>query len=235
MGRMASLAVLERDVYSTGEAARVLGVPAATFRRWLEGAARAGKFYEPVIRPVSTGSDIVTWGEFVEAGLIREYRARRVSFQHLRLFITRLREELGVPFPLAHARPWVDDRRLLRRIEQEMNVPESESLIERDDGQLALTPIAQAFMDKVDFDEASDSGVVLRYLPLGRGSALSADPEISFGVPQVDGIRSEILAELYQSGESIESLAADFSLPIASVRDGLRWELDLDDDELLAS
>jgi hypothetical protein len=107
---MGSVELLDREVYSSGEAARLLGVPTSTLRRWLHGHERAGQFYPPVLRPQATGSDIVTWGEFVEAGYLREYRRLRVSLQSLRPFILALRESLGVPYPLAHARPWVHDR-----------------------------------------------------------------------------------------------------------------------------
>jgi hypothetical protein len=59
--------LLERQL-SVGEAARLLMLPSSTLRRWLEGFIILGRSYEPVIRPMLTGSDVVTWAEFVEAG-----------------------------------------------------------------------------------------------------------------------------------------------------------------------
>ena len=41
--------------------------------------------YAPVIRPEPTGDDLVTWGEFVELGYLREYRRKGVPLQRLRL------------------------------------------------------------------------------------------------------------------------------------------------------
>ena len=45
-----------------------------TLHYWLEGGTRRGRTYAPVVREQPTGSRAVTWAEFVEAGLLREYR-----------------------------------------------------------------------------------------------------------------------------------------------------------------
>ncbi|MCY7340985.1 MAG: hypothetical protein LH603_03775 [Pseudonocardia sp.] len=61
-------------------AARLLGLRTDALRRWIDGYERAGTTYAPVIREERSGSDTVTWGEFVEAGYLREYPAKQVSF-----------------------------------------------------------------------------------------------------------------------------------------------------------
>ena len=58
-----------------------------------------------MIRDVPTGDDIVTWGEFVELGYLREYRRWGVPLQRLRPMIEELRREFATPYPLATARP----------------------------------------------------------------------------------------------------------------------------------
>lgn len=65
---MTTLSVLEREMYSEAEAARLLGVAQSTLHYWLEGGERRGKTYPPVIRPEPHGHRTpVTWAEFVEA------------------------------------------------------------------------------------------------------------------------------------------------------------------------
>jgi hypothetical protein len=75
--------VLEREFYPVREAARLLKVPESTLRWWLEGRRQ----YPPVLREAATGSAVVTWGEFVEAGYLRAYRKKDVPLPELRLFI----------------------------------------------------------------------------------------------------------------------------------------------------
>ncbi|MDP8929408.1 MAG: helix-turn-helix domain-containing protein [Actinomycetota bacterium] len=112
--------LLERPLYSTSEAARLLGLSTQTLRRWLEGYIARGVRYPPVIRPKSTSDDEVSWGEFVEAGFLREYRHLGVSLQRIRPFVEALREEFEVIYPLAHFRPAVDPdaRELVMRLQQ---------------------------------------------------------------------------------------------------------------------
>src|SRR5689334_7046462 len=81
---VAAPTTLERPVYDMSQAARLLGLRTDALRRWVDGYDRAGTTYAPVIREEHTGSDIITWGEFVEAGYLREYRAKRVTLQYLR-------------------------------------------------------------------------------------------------------------------------------------------------------
>jgi transposase len=42
--------VLEREMYSEAEAARLLGVAQNTLNYWLEGVERRGKIYKPIPR-----------------------------------------------------------------------------------------------------------------------------------------------------------------------------------------
>ncbi len=51
-----SLSLLEREMYSEAEAARLLGVPQATLHYWLDGkTGRGGKIHPPVIRSEPKG------------------------------------------------------------------------------------------------------------------------------------------------------------------------------------
>ena len=65
---------LSRPVYSLTDAAEILAVNRSTLGWWLEGGERRGRYYGPVIRAEATGETSLTWPEFVEAGLLRQYR-----------------------------------------------------------------------------------------------------------------------------------------------------------------
>ena len=90
--------VLDRELYDQALAAEALGLPRPTLHYWLEGGERRGRSYAPVLRPVATGSHTVTWGEFVEARYLREYRrSLGASMQRLRAFIEHLRDNSVCP------------------------------------------------------------------------------------------------------------------------------------------
>ena len=98
-----SVSVINQPVYSVSAAAEILRVPPSTLRWWLDGHTVRGRTYEPVIRPERTGENMLTWAEFVEAGLLCQYRrSLEVHLTEIREVIALLREKLGVPYPLAN-------------------------------------------------------------------------------------------------------------------------------------
>jgi uncharacterized protein (DUF433 family) len=219
---MAKVSTLDRQMYSNAEAARLLDLPPATLRWWLEGARRGDVDYLPVIRPERTGAD-VTWGEFVEAGLLRGYRQKNVPLQRMRPFIAEMRERTGMPYPLAHCRPLIDHaaRKLVYEIQHEVDLPSSMYLVEFEGGQMELAPVASQFLDRVDFDA---SGAAQRYWPAGKLSPVAIDPKVAFGIPQIRGVRTELIAESIMAGESEAQVAASWGLSAADVRAALAWE-----------
>ncbi|HEV3095076.1 MAG TPA: DUF433 domain-containing protein [Solirubrobacteraceae bacterium] len=220
---MAKVVTLERPLYSCAEAARLLDLWPATLRWWLEGGVRGGTVYPPVIRPEPTGVDVVTWGEFVEARLLNGYRQKRVSLQKMRPFIEGMRASLGVPYPLAHCRPMVDPtkRKLIYDLQLETKLPREMYLVEFEGGQTALAPPMLQFLERVELD---DGDVPIRYWPEGRDSPVVIDPTVAFGVPQIKGIRTELVAESVAAGESEATVARSWGLTPADVKAAIDWE-----------
>lgn len=218
-----ALTVLEREMYTEAAAARLLGVAQSTLNYWLEGGERRGKIYKPVIRVEPRGSRAaVTWGEFVEAGLLREYRRRSVPMLELRTFIDMIRDEYGIPYPLADQRPYVGGKSLLVEAQAEAGLKADFALIAAVGSQLVLTPTAQAFYERVTWD--GDTAAAWRPHD-DRLSPVRMNPRIRFGLPAVGGIRTEILREHSDSGETDEDIAAEFDLPVDSVRWALAYEV----------
>lgn len=71
-----SVEVLDRPIYAVAAAADLLRVPVRTLRRWLDGDPYRGRIYAPVIRVEPTGCNDLMWSEFVEAGLLAQYRRK---------------------------------------------------------------------------------------------------------------------------------------------------------------
>ncbi|MGH9208235.1 MAG: DUF433 domain-containing protein, partial [Acidimicrobiales bacterium] len=167
------------------------------------------------------------WGEFVEARFLKEYRRTHgVQLPLLRAFIGYMRKELGVPYPLAHARPWVGPgRHLFVEAQTEAKLPPDlwAAIEEPQTGVRLLLPPADAFLERVDFDDPN-AGVVIRVFPVGRQSPVVIDPDVRFGSPSVRGIPTESIAEQVEAGDSVESVARDFALPLHLVVAALGYE-----------
>lgn len=206
-----------------GEAARLLGLRRDRVQRWLDGYTRQGVVYEPVIRERPTGSDLVTWGEFVELGYLREYRSAGVSLQHLRPVIQWLREAFGVPYPLAHARPYIADRRLVVDMQAALNLPNALAMVVHTGQTLALTAPVERFLRKVEFARPDD-GPVVRLRPAGDTSPVVMDPLVRFGRPSVAGVATERLWELHDAGEPLADIAAAYELDASLVGQAIAYE-----------
>lgn len=221
-----NLSVLDRELYAIPEAAKLLRVPPSTLQWWLEGGKRGRKLYPPVLRSDATGSKVMTWGEFVEARYLREYRrALDVPLQQLRLVIDSLREEFGVPYPLAHFKPFVaGNRELVLHAQEEAGLDaEFWLVVGIASGQTIYTPATEGFLDRVEFSDVGDLEA-LRIYPAGKGSPVVVDPERSFGVPTVRGIRTDVLAELVDAGDPVDAIAEDYDLPIAELKAAIAYE-----------
>jgi uncharacterized protein (DUF433 family) len=219
-----TVSVLEREMFSEAEAARLLRVAQSTLHYWLEGGERRGKTYKPIVRPKARGERSVTWAEFIEAGLLRQYRRQhRVPMAQLRDFVDLLRERMGVPYPLAHHRPFVADRQLVLEAQEDAGLAVDLCLVATVRDQLILTPASQEFVERVIWNE---DDVAAAWRPdEDRRSPVVMDPGLRFGRPAVKGISTAVLWEYAEAGESTEDTAAVFGLTVGEVRWAVAYEM----------
>jgi uncharacterized protein (DUF433 family) len=223
MGELVQL--VDRPLYGLLQVDRLLGLPAGTARRWIDGYRRGGKDYPPVIREHSTGDDIATWGEFVETRLLAEYRDKGVPLLKMRPAIERLREELGTPYPLASAKTWLDvnGQELVARVQEQVGLDRHLALVVVRTGQhmLAWAKPADDFRRSVEWVEAQP-----RWLrPVHDIEDVVIDPLRGFGEPVVRGVRTEVIAELIRAGDPPDMIAHLYDLPRAKVDAAVRYEL----------
>ncbi|MGA9493627.1 MAG: hypothetical protein WBV80_25730 [Mycobacterium sp.] len=220
-----------QPVYGFAQVDRILGLKPTTSERWIDGYRRGGKSYPPVIRIERTGDDVVTWGEFIEARLLAEYRDAGVPLVKMRPAVEKLREELNTPYPLTSARTWLDveGRELVRKVQEAVGLDRRLRLVvvRNDQQMLEGSPPAQEFADSLNWER------------VGRAkrpevTSLNPDPAIRdvvvnplqrFGEPSTQGVPTEIIRELYSAGDSIEMIAELSSLPKHLVEAAIRYEL----------
>lgn len=217
-----TVSILERPVYGVAEAAALLGLRPDRTRAWLDGYERNGVHYPPVIREAASGAEIVTWGEFVELGYLREYRRHGVPLQRLRPVIDELRREFATPYPLATAKPFVADRELVLKVQERADLPSAIAIVVRSGQQVMLADAANRFLKKVTFEHAD--GDVQRLMPAGTASPVVMDPLVRFGRPSVQGVATDRLWELYDAGETLEQIGDGYDLAVEDVRSAVVYE-----------
>ena len=220
--------LLERPLYAMAQVDRLLVLRTGTARRWIDGYVRGGRSYPPVIREHSTGSEIATWGEFVETRLLAEYRDAGVPLLRLRPAVDVLREELDTPYPLASARTWlgVTGRELVREVQERVGLDRGLALVEVRTGQIVgWSEPADAFRRSVDWSGAGGDAQPTRLRPVAAIEDVVIDPLRGFGEPVVRSVRTEVIAELVRAGDSPETIAELYELPRAQVDAAVRYEL----------
>lgn len=215
--------LLERPIYSLGQVDWLLALSPGTARRWIDGYERAGKHYQPVIRIESTGEETVTWGEFVETRLLSEYRDAGVPMLRLRPAVDRLRDELGLAYPLAYAKPFVWGKELVLRIQDEVSIPKKLALVVARNNQVVLTDPADNFLRSVEYE--GEDGAIQRMHPLPELRHVVIDPLRRFGDPVVRSVPTEVIAEQVRAGDSIEMIGELYELSRDQVEAAIRYEL----------
>ena len=215
--------VLEREMFSEAEAARLLRVSQRTLNYWLEGGQVRGRTYRPVIRVEPRGGhSAVTWAEFVEAGLLREYRRKHgIPMAELRAFIDQMRQEFGIPYPLASERPYASGKDLVAEAQEAAGLDPGLCLVAVVRGQFVLTPAADSFYRRVTWE----GDIAAAWRPHDDPqSPVLMEPGMRAGRPAVKGISTEALWEHEQAGEAVSDIAADFDLDDEDVLWALAYE-----------
>lgn len=220
--------LLDRRIYTFGRVDELLGLRAGTAQRWIDGYSRK-RTYEPVIRTRRTGSQVATWGEFVECRFLAEYRDAGVPAVHLRTIVQRLREQLGTQYPFASARLWLrpEGKEILAKVQDSLkgDVEPTLYVVRTNDVLLPMewAPGVERFNEAVRWSEQPEQVPV----------ALWADPEAkqveinplrSFGAPVVRGVQTARLAELARAGDPPEMLAEMYELDLPQVLAALHYE-----------
>jgi uncharacterized protein (DUF433 family) len=221
----------DRPVYGFAQVDRILGLKPSTAARWIDGYERAGTFYPPVIRLEQTASEIVTWGEFVEARLLAQYRSEGARVLRMRPAVERLRDKLGTIYPLASAKTWlsVEGRELVMRVQEEVGLDRRLLLVVRNDQQMIdWSDRAQQFADSLQWDPVkprSRTKVVTSLRPDPEVKEVEVNPLQRFGEPSTQGVPTEIIRELYIAGDPIEMIAELYQLSRDQVEAAVRYEL----------
>lgn len=222
MGQVVSM--LERPVYNYAEVDRLLRLTPGTAKRWIDGYERGKRIYEPVVRQERTDSPWVTWGEFVEARLLAEFRSS-VPMIKLRPVVNWLRERVDQEYPLAYARPFLmpEGRELLVNAQFETQLEkELWMVVPSQQGVLRLSPTSTRFTSAVRYPDSEG--------PAEYIIADTATPDVWLhpsrrqGQPTVAGIRTETLAELVAAGEPVQFVADTYGFSADAVEQAVAYE-----------
>jgi uncharacterized protein (DUF433 family) len=214
--------------YSIGDAARYLRIPKATIRSWTIGRKypRVGGdgFFPPLITISEQKPRLLSFTNLVEVHVLRAIRQHHnIDLGKVRIALDFIEEPLGVTHPLAHEEFRTDGADLF--IERYGNLINASTA-----GQTELKESLNAHLARI---EPGDNGLAIKLFPFTRSHEEKSprlvviDPRVAFGrlIISGTGIPTEVLAERYWAGDSIDDLAADYRCDRLKIEEAIRCEL----------
>ncbi len=206
--------------YTYAQASRILDFPSATIRAWVVGTTYKGGRFRPVISRPDEEDSRLSFLNLVEAHVLRALRLRhRVPMGEVRQALDYAEHKLGV------------ERLLIR---EKLRTADGHLFLEKFGELVHLSPSKQAYIETVLRSQLQrveyDRGSSICLFPVIPGDAtrrtVQVSPSFGFGDPVTSRrrIRTSVIADRFDAGETIEDLAEDYDLEIQEVRDAITFE-----------
>ena len=208
--------------YGVPEAAHYLGIPVSTLRYWAAGRSGVSQPLIEAAAPAPVALSFINLVELHVLGAIR--REHEVSLPKVRVAIQYLETQYNSRHPLASHQLETDGLDLF--------VAEYGRLINISrEGQVAMREVLVTSLKRIERDQA---GIPIKLYPFTRNDMRQApklvviDPRLAFGRPVISGtgLATEIIAERYKAGESMEDLARDYGREKTEIEEAIRCELE---------
>jgi uncharacterized protein (DUF433 family) len=207
-------------LYSLTDVARYSRAQQQLVRRLYLGY-RDGAVVRP---PLLTGTLAVdrpaplSFEDLIETALVAALRARRISLQAIREAHRIATREVG-QHPFARRDILVAGSDIFMLAGEVVDADGEQLAALTKGGQRALEPVLAEYLQIVDWQEEWPA----EWRP--RGGIVRQNPEVEYGLPQVQGVRTEIIRGRFEADEPIKAIAADFGLTPSEVEHALRYEL----------
>ncbi len=211
---------VKRPLYSFAEADRIARVGPNTSRRWLKGYSfwYDGEHREmPPVTPTTETKDAVSFVDLMEVAAIGKLRKKGFSFKRIRKINATARFYLDTRRPLVTETFKVKGRDIF--VDDGFGILVN---VGYEAGMQAWDEVLDPFLDTVEYE----GEIVRRWWPLGKDRMVVVDPDYGFGLPVIEGVgvRTEIIAERREAGDSIKEITYDFGVTPGQIEDALLWE-----------
>lgn len=218
----ASRNVLGQGIYALAEAARLLGAPPATIRRWFGRSDRRSPIFTSAF--ARRNWQAISFLDLIEAGVAYQIRKQHdISLQWLRRAHRLAQDRLGTTHPFAHHQFFTNGRELFVRI---LEAPGAPKLIELRRGQHAFDSILLPFLTQLGY--SASSSLADRWSP---AAGILLDPQRVRGAPHVQGclVPTSILSVAFQANHCDADKVADwYDVTAEDVRRAVAFERNLD-------
>lgn len=220
--------LIGRGLYAPAEASRLVGIPAATLRRWLRGyqfgGEETGRWSPPLWASdvkTETGELYLGFRDLIEARVVQAFLTAGASLQSIRKAILLARAAIDDCHPLSTARFRTDGKSFFLEV-AESGDEEDAKLIDLFKAQYAFKRVLDPALSDVEFA----GGVPAVWKPWRETPRVVIDPARAFGQP-IDGgtgVPTAVLALSVKAEGSPEAAAKAFEVPLEAVKHAVAFE-----------
>lgn len=223
----------DTPLYTVAEAARYLDVPDSTFRSWTHGyhrrsPGRAEVSGAPILTTVpktAAQGPVIPFIGLAEGLVLTALRGSGVALQRIRPALSRLSADFGLEHALASQRLYTDGAEVLFDYADDEDPDTARavrSLVVVRNGQRVFNDVIEAYLKRVEY--GPDGYPRLIELPAYSVAKVVVDPGRGFGQPifRRGGARLEDALAMFRSGESLESVADEYGVPLDQLEDVVR-------------
>ena len=219
-----------RDIptYSIDDAAHFLRIPRNTIRSWTAGrnykTLKGLKTFKPLIPTPNRKPRLLSFTNLIEIHVLRAIRKHHnIQISNVREALDFVEERFEVSHPLAREAFRTDGVDLfIKRYGSLINASKS--------GKEELKASFSAHLERIEPD---NTGLAIKLYPFTLANeednpkSVVIDPRIAFGrlVIVGTGIATDVLAERFEAGDSIEELAYDYELDRNKIEEAIRYEM----------
>lgn len=224
--------IYNTPAYSVKDAARYLDVPLITLRSWITGRFYSTKVgqqeFEPLIQRPDPQLPQLSFTNLVEAHVLRSLRNRQIKLDKVRTALDYISREFGTDHPLVIKRFQTDGVDLF--VDQIVEGQRKELIDVGRGGQLAMRETLKTLLTRIEWNA---QGIASRFFPRLEPSPepekdriIILDPSVRFGKPMIagKGIPTDIIAELFNAGDSIKDIAEDYDCSTLQVETAIQFE-----------
>lgn len=219
--------------YSYKDAEKYLHIPHGTLRSWVRGRSyqtKQGKRYsDPLLELPDLENSALSFTNLIEAHVLRAIRiVHKVELKQIRIALNFISDELEYAHPLVR-------QDFLSTDGKSIYVKHLGRLLDATKhGQIAIRETLEIYLTRIEVDE---QGIANKLFPFihAQGTKddpklIVIDPNVAFGRPVIagTGIPTQVLADRYQAGESVELLSEDYGCDQDLIRSAI--DLELEDD-----
>lgn len=213
-------------MYPLAHVAHYLGVSVSTLTTWVRGryypTDQGREFSEPLIVLPDSKSGELSFINLVEAHVLLAIRRKYgVRMSQVRPALEYMRRELRLDHPLAQAAFQTNGVSLF--VDHLGNLVDASGR-----GQIAIRNVIQEHLERIERDP---QGLANRLFPFTRDwnrhrKIIVIDPFVSFGRPTLagSGVSTAIVAERWNAGDPISTLAKDYDLTPSQVEEAIWYE-----------